>query len=120
MSEKAIFQKAFAYGDDLMALPVANLDSAAHWYAEHFAMVEVERKGDPQPTVVMERDQVRIGFSVNELVGWGGLCCHVAHLGVVSGAARCGGRAKGHRRSDLRARRRMLQLYRHHNEYNLC
>ena len=65
MSEKAVFQKAFPYGDDVLALPVQNLDSAAIWYARHFTMVEVERKSEPQPTVIMERDGVRIGFSVN-------------------------------------------------------
>lgn len=28
-------------------------------------MAEVERRNDPDPTVVLERDGVRIGFSVN-------------------------------------------------------
>ena len=65
MGEKAIFQKAFPYGDDLLALPVADVESAANWYAQHFAMVEAERRSRPQPTVIMERDGVRIGFSVN-------------------------------------------------------
>ncbi|MDX2051659.1 MAG: VOC family protein [Polyangiaceae bacterium] len=65
MTEKAIFEKAFPYGDDLLALPVTNLDSAANWYAENFAMVEVERRAEPMPTVIMERDGVRIGLSVN-------------------------------------------------------
>jgi hypothetical protein len=61
----AVFQKAFPYGNDLLALPVTDVDSAANWYGHHFAMVEVERKSEPQPTVIMERDGVRIGFSVN-------------------------------------------------------
>jgi len=65
MGEKPIFQKASPFGDDVLALPVADLNSAANWYAEHFAMVEVERKSNPLPTVIMERDGVRIGFSVN-------------------------------------------------------
>jgi catechol 2,3-dioxygenase-like lactoylglutathione lyase family enzyme len=59
------FKAAFPYGDDIMALPVADLDAAATWYARHFAMVEVERRLEPEPTVIMERDGVRIGFSVN-------------------------------------------------------
>lgn len=62
---KALFESAFPYGDDIMALPVADLDAAADWYARHFAMVEVERTAEPQPTVIMQRDGVRIGFSVN-------------------------------------------------------
>jgi len=65
MGEKAIFQKAFPYGDDVLALPVADMESAANWYAQHFAMVEAERRSTPHPTVIMERDSVRIGFSVN-------------------------------------------------------
>jgi len=65
MSTKAVFESAFPYGDDIMALPVADLDAAVDWYGRHFAMVEVERKSEPTPTVIMERDRVRIGFSVN-------------------------------------------------------
>src|SRR5947209_4155073 len=65
MAVKAIFEKAFPYGDDVLALPVSDLDAAANWYARHFAMVEVERKSEPQPTVIMKRDGTRIGFSVN-------------------------------------------------------
>lgn len=65
MEAKAVFESAFPYGEDLMSLPVADLDAAADWYGRHFAMVEVERKAGPTPTVVMQRDRVRIGFSVN-------------------------------------------------------
>lgn len=65
MTTKARFEKAFPYGNDLLALPVKDLDSAAQWYAQHFALTEVERKSGPAPTVIMERDDVRIGFSVN-------------------------------------------------------
>jgi len=65
MAQRVVFEKAFPYGDDALALPVADLESATKWYAEHFAMVEVERKSDPQPTVIMERDAIRLGFSVN-------------------------------------------------------
>jgi catechol 2,3-dioxygenase-like lactoylglutathione lyase family enzyme len=65
MTNKAAFEKAFPYGDDVLALPVADLDTAASWYAKHFAMVEVERRSEPQPTVIMERDGTRLGFSVN-------------------------------------------------------
>jgi catechol 2,3-dioxygenase-like lactoylglutathione lyase family enzyme len=65
MAETSRFEKAFPYGKDLLALPVADLDSAVKWYAHHFGMVEVERRLDPHPTVIMERDGTRIGFSVN-------------------------------------------------------
>jgi catechol 2,3-dioxygenase-like lactoylglutathione lyase family enzyme len=65
MSDKAIFETAVAYGDDILSLPVADLESAATWYAEHFGMTEVQRRSEPAPTVIMERDGVRLGFSVN-------------------------------------------------------
>ena len=65
MASKSVFEKASPYGNDVLALPVQDLESAARWYADHFAMVEVERKLEPFPTVIMERDGTRIGFSVN-------------------------------------------------------
>src|SRR3954466_6105155 len=65
MAKKALFEKASPYGVDVLALPVTDLDAAAKWYAQHFGMVEVERRSEPRPTVIMERDGVRIGFSVN-------------------------------------------------------
>jgi len=65
MDNKTLFEKAFPYGEDVLALPVDDVESAAGWYAEHFAMVEVERKSEPCPTVIMERDGVRIGFAEN-------------------------------------------------------
>ena len=57
MHAKAVFESAFPYGDDLMALPVADLDAAVDWYGRHFGLVEVERKSEPTPTVIMERDR---------------------------------------------------------------
>ena len=65
LGEKAVFEKAFPYGDDILALPVADANAAADWYTRHFAMVEVERRSVPYRAVIMERDSVRIGFSVN-------------------------------------------------------
>lgn len=65
MAGKTVFEQAFPYGNDVLALPVQDLESAARWYADHFAMVEVERRSEPNPTVIMERDGTRIGFSVN-------------------------------------------------------
>ena len=65
MTRHGTFEQAFPYGNDISALPVADLDAAAGWYALHFAMTEVERKSEPHPTVIMQRDGVRIGFSVN-------------------------------------------------------
>ncbi|MEO0647667.1 MAG: VOC family protein [Cyanobacteria bacterium J06650_10] len=41
------------------------MDAATEWYSKHFSMVEVARIDEPAPTVVLERDGTRIGFSVN-------------------------------------------------------
>ena len=65
METGAIFETAFPYGEDIMALPVADVDAAVDWYGRSFGMVEVERTSGSQQTVIMERDRVRIGFSVN-------------------------------------------------------
>jgi catechol 2,3-dioxygenase-like lactoylglutathione lyase family enzyme len=65
MASTPQFKAAYPYQDDVLALPVADLDSAARWYSEHFGMREVERRGAPVPTVVLERDGTRIGFAVN-------------------------------------------------------
>jgi catechol 2,3-dioxygenase-like lactoylglutathione lyase family enzyme len=65
MTEKPSFRAAFPYQQDVLALPVSDLDAAAQWYAAHFGMVEVARKGEPVPTVLLERDGVQIGFAVN-------------------------------------------------------
>src|SRR3954453_15281058 len=65
MVKKSLFEKAFPYGDNVLALPVSDLDAAVTWYGQHFGLGEGERKSEPQPTVIMERDGTRIGFSVN-------------------------------------------------------
>ena len=56
---------AFPYQDSVLALPVTDIDAAVRWYSRAFGMAEVERRSDPVPAVVMERDGRRIGFSVN-------------------------------------------------------
>lgn len=64
MSEPA-FESASPYKDDILALPVTNLDTASEWYCKHFEMKEVERRDSPNPVVILERDGVQIGFAVN-------------------------------------------------------
>lgn len=64
MPEK-LYEAAFPYGDDVLALPVADVDEAARWYSDAFGLREVARRGGPQPAVTLERDGVRIGFAVN-------------------------------------------------------
>ena len=65
MNDTPLFEAAFPFQDDVLALPVADLDQAAEWYARSFGLAEAERRDSPVPTVFMERDGVRLGFAVN-------------------------------------------------------
>jgi len=65
VSATARFKAAFPYQKDVLALPVVDIDAASKWYCSHFGMREVERRHEPVPSVVLERDGVRIGFAVN-------------------------------------------------------
>ena len=65
MAPTRLYEAAFPFADDVLALPVEDIDRAAAWYGPRFGLVEVERGAHPVPTVVMERDGVRIGFAVN-------------------------------------------------------
>ena len=48
-----------------MDLPVTDFDKASDWYCKHFGMTEIERLEHPVPTVILERDGTRMGFSIN-------------------------------------------------------
>jgi catechol 2,3-dioxygenase-like lactoylglutathione lyase family enzyme len=60
-----MFTSASPYQDDVLALPVTDLDAASRWYCQHFGMEEVERNQQPVPSVILERDGVRVGFAIN-------------------------------------------------------
>jgi len=60
----ALFSAAFPFAQDVLHLPVTDLDAAAAYYAAAFGLTEVERRQDP-PAVIMERDDVRLGFCIN-------------------------------------------------------
>ena len=65
MATTPAFKAAYPYQQDVLALPVSDINTASEWYSEHFDMVEVERKETPVPTVLLERDGVQVGFAVN-------------------------------------------------------
>jgi hypothetical protein len=65
MTNEPRFENAFPYQQDILALPVTDLDAASAWYCAHFGMVEAERRQHPQPTVILERDGTKIGFCIN-------------------------------------------------------
>jgi len=60
-----LYEAAYPFQDDVLALPVEDIDRAAAWYGEGFGLREVERRDDPVPTVILERDGVKIGFAIN-------------------------------------------------------
>ena len=65
MNSEPLFKSARPYQEDVLALPVEDLDQASQWYANALGLTEVERRNDPVPTVIMQRDGVRIGFAIN-------------------------------------------------------
>ena len=65
VASSKLYEAAFPFADDVLALPVEDIDRAAGWYAASFGLVEVERRVSPVPTIIMQRDGVRIGFAVN-------------------------------------------------------
>ncbi len=65
MSSEPAFKSASPYQDDVLALPVTDLDTASSWYSRHFGMTEVERHETPVRTVILERDGIRLGFAIN-------------------------------------------------------
>lgn len=60
-----LFEAAFPFAVDVLALPVTDLDATAKWYAKAFGLTEIERSHTPAPTIIMERDGTRIGFAIN-------------------------------------------------------
>ena len=64
MADEALYKAASPYGEDVLSLPVEDLDRAAKWYSESFGLNEVERRTEPTPTVILERDGVQIGFAI--------------------------------------------------------
>ena len=48
-----------------MELPVRDTTQAAEWYTQAFGLAEVDRPEGTAPSVILERDGVRLGFAVN-------------------------------------------------------
>jgi catechol 2,3-dioxygenase-like lactoylglutathione lyase family enzyme len=64
VSDAPLFKDAFPYQEDVLALPVVDVDHAARWYSNVFGLREVERRDQPHQAVILERDGVRIGFAL--------------------------------------------------------
>ena len=64
MSADPYFEAAYPFLEDVTTLPVKNLDETVTWYRNAFGLSEVERKSEPFPQVIMERDDAKIGFAI--------------------------------------------------------
>ena len=65
MMNVPLYEAAYPYQDDVLSLPVVNIENASAWYSSAFGMIEVDRKQEPFPQVILERDGVQIGFAMN-------------------------------------------------------
>ena len=65
MSDRPKFKRAFPFQHDVLALPVIDLDVASEWYSKAFGMTEIKRCDEPNPTVILKRNDTEIGFSIN-------------------------------------------------------
>ena len=60
MAKRAVFQKAFPYGDDVLALPVTDVDRLTVRYASPFAfMAELRRMGATNALAERRRTPLR-------------------------------------------------------------
>ena len=101
MQDDKLFQAAFPFLEDVLGLPVKDIDQAAKWYGNAFGLTEVERRADPVPTVIMERDGVQVGFAVN-----GGVAENDGVAILVTDIHRARQRVGGQRRQDGELARR--------------
>ena len=65
MTDQPLFEAAFPFADDVLNLPVEDIDQTVSWYKNAFNLTEVERRETPVPTVILQRDGVQIGFAIN-------------------------------------------------------
>jgi lactoylglutathione lyase len=62
---KAVFRKAYPYAKDAMNLPVKNIDESIPYYEKTFGFRVIERKETAPRSVVLLRDDVKIGLAEN-------------------------------------------------------
>ena len=60
-----LYVAAFPFANDVLALPVEDIAQTVRWYSRAFCLREVEWRDSPLPAVIMERDDVRLGFAIN-------------------------------------------------------
>ena len=62
---KAVFKTAYPYADDKMNLPVENVDAAIPFYETVMGFEVVSRSDSPHKSVVLRRDDIKIGLAEN-------------------------------------------------------
>jgi len=62
---KTVFRSAAPYADDVMNLPVQNVDTAIPYYEKVFGFRVVSQQDAPHKSVILARDGIRIGLAEN-------------------------------------------------------
>jgi len=62
---KAVFETAAPYADDVMNLPVQDVDAAIPYYEKTFGFRVVSRQDAPHKSVILARDSIQIGLAEN-------------------------------------------------------
>jgi catechol 2,3-dioxygenase-like lactoylglutathione lyase family enzyme len=62
---KAVFRSASPYANDVMNLPVQDVDTAISYYEQIFGFRVVSRQDTPQKSVILARDNIQIGLAEN-------------------------------------------------------
>ena len=65
MNAKAKFTRAAPFKDDVMNLPVENLNEAVPYYQKVMGFTVVSRSEEPHKAAVLERDGIQIGLAEN-------------------------------------------------------
>lgn len=60
---KATFKAAWPYQEDIMSLPVEDLEASIPFYETVMGFQVVSRKGSPYKSAVLDRDDIQIGLA---------------------------------------------------------
>lgn len=62
---KAVYKHAAPYADNALNLPVADVEAAIPFYETLFGFRVESRNNEPQRSVILARDNIRIGLAEN-------------------------------------------------------
>lgn len=58
-------KNAWPYQKDKMNLPVADVDTAIHFYIDRLGFTLISQSKEPYPSAILERDGIQFGLSEN-------------------------------------------------------